>query len=296
MDLIGNATENVARSINGNVQKAVLFVRNPESGLYAGDSSGPKAGENTELTTGEIGAIEDIDTLHKKLMEKADQALKKKKTLGFDDMGSYAKDNKYIALQVQYNPASIRFDTTAGRQMDYGGNGGNTTLQQFIAPASTTLSCELLFDDVNNMDAFMLSDSPITGSLSPGQLYQFGKSVVSNLTNQEYSIQDQIEGLVSLMAVPEAKQVIFFWGNMSFRGEMVQVNAAYTMFNKKGAPIRGKVGISIRQGDSDKADEKEYKYDKSYWDNAFKKMFSEDRGKTSAFTKATNNNLLNLNI
>ncbi|MCR4909360.1 MAG: hypothetical protein K5985_11075 [Lachnospiraceae bacterium] len=292
---MGNALENVGRSLIGNVAKAILCIRNP--GSITDDLDNSKEGD---LLVGEAAAIKDIageaghpeQGLEGTLMKSAAEALKKKKTLGYSDVKTKAKAKNYIALQMQYNPSSLRFDTTAGRQMNYGRNGADTSLQQYIAPASTTLSCELLFDDVNNMDAFMLSDLP----LSTGQILSFGKSVVTNARGMDYSVQDQLEGLISLMAVPEAKQVIFFWGNMSFRGEMVQVTTTYTMFNKKGYPIRGKAAISIRQGDSSKDEEAAYRYDNTYWDNAVDTMFAMDRGKQGTFEKITNNNLLNLNI
>ncbi len=289
---MGNAMENVGRSLIGNVAKAILCVRNPKA--LPAKLNKPANGD--DVTQEEKDAIAAAKGLHSDLMEKAADALKEQKTLSFKEVSSAAKggegQNKYIALEVQYNPSTIRFDTTAGRQMNYGGEGANSTLQQYIAPASTTLSCELLFNDVNTMDAFMLSDLP----LSVGQIVSLGKSIYSNSTDKLYSVQDQLEGLISLMAVPEAKQVIFFWGNMSFRGEMVQVTTTYTMFNKKGAPIRGKASIAIRQGDSSKADEAVYEYDTKYWDDAFTKLFSFDRGKQSTLSKATNNNLFNLHI
>ena len=68
------------------------------------------------------------------------------------------------------------------------------------------------------------------------------------------------------------------------------------MFNKVGNPIRGVVDLTIRQGD-----EPQYGYDEIYWDQAFTKAFGKAEenvtsGIKNAFSKATNNNFLNLNL
>ena len=109
-------------------------------------------------------------------------------------------------------------------------------------------------------------------------------------------MQKQIDGLMALLTQDATRQVIFFWARMCFRGELTSVSTRYTMFNKDGNPIRGVVELSIRQGN-----EKEFAYDETYWDKAFTKAFGDagenlESGMKDKFTRAANNNFLNLNL
>ena len=80
---------------------------------------------------------------------------------------------------------------------------------------------------------------------------------------------------------------------------MTEVTTKYTMFNKKGYPIRGTVTIQIRQGDGSaeaKDPDKAYRYDDSYWISSFDKTFTPMGAGQSTFSKVTNNNFLNLKL
>lgn len=283
--------QNLTQSLTGNVSKAILCIRKV-------DNINPRPQEEDEgvddLTAGEKSTIDDVIKLNNELLKKAEQTLKGKGTASFDDLKSAAGENNYYALELQYNPASIRLDTSAGRQLKYQGGAGSVQMEEYTAPASTTLSCELLFDDTNNMDAFMLGDNPLTG-LTPSNI----ANTVTSIKKGKYSVRRQMEGLLSLLTVPEARHVIFFWGAMCFRGEMTEVSTRYTMFNKKGYPVRGIVSIQIRQGDGNKdavGVDKALGYDDSYWNSAFSKTFTTDGNGQSTFKKVTNNNLLNLKL
>lgn len=280
--------QNWMQSATGNISKAVLCIRDVANAVLNADD-----GIDNGLSLAENSAIKAVTDLNKSLMAKAEDTLKGKKTTSFDDIKGLAGGKQYIALELQYNPTSLRLDTTAGRQMAYSGGAGAVQLQQYTAPASTTLSCELLFDDCNTMDAFMLSDNPVTG-LTIGNIGNAAASAVKG----DFSVRKQIEGLLSLLTVKEARHVLFFWGAMCFRGEMTEASAKYTMFNKKGFPVRGTVSIQIRQGDSEEGGhlERQYRYDDQYWMNSFDKTFTAQGNSTEGWRQATTNNLLNLNL
>lgn len=282
--------QNLGAGVTGNIVKAVLCIRNPKNL----DDVSMNVPQKNDLSPTEKASIQDVVTLNAALMEKAEASLAGGKASTFDDIKDVANDNGYICLEVQYNPNTIRLDTTAGRQVNYKGEHADVDVQRYIAPASTTLSCELLFDDVNNMDAFMIGDNPITG-LSVGNV----KNAIASAGKGKYSVQTQMEGLLSLLTISQARHVIFFWGDMCFRGEMTQVTTSYTMFNKKGYPIRGKVGIQIRQGDGTSEAtglDALYAYDESHWQKAFDATFTENGDSQSDWRGYTNNSLLNLNL
>ncbi|MCR5775357.1 MAG: hypothetical protein K6G42_09765 [Lachnospiraceae bacterium] len=290
----GKAMQNLGRSFTGANVKAVLCIRKVENVEAKAQDVNKDSidGRKYTMSDSEKSAIDDVYEINKQLMKRADQSLSGKKAVAtFSEIKAEAEKHKYIALEVQYNPSSMRLDTIAGQQKKYNGDAGKTQMEKFFSPSVTTLSCDLLFDDFNNMDAFMLSDNALTGATAAN----LASTAVSMARGSKFSVQRQIEGLIALLTIPEARHVIFYWGDMCFRGEVNEVNARYTMFNKKGNPIRGMVGLQIRQGDNN--DEYEaYRYDETYWYKAFDSTFTEKSIVSSTFSKATNNSLLNLKL
>ena len=288
---IGKAVQNLTGSLTGNIVKAVLCIRMPGKIDQEDDNS------IDALEVGSDTVDFDITGLDEKLLARAEKALNGGKAATFKDISSDAKGHKYMALEVQYNPSSIRLETTAGMQVNFQENVGLQDMNLHIAPPATTLSMELLFDEVNNIDAFMLSDNPLTGL------------TVSNVANtvtaftKTHSVRRQIEGLLSLLSVPSASQVIFFWGDMSFHGEVTEARVLYHMFNKKGEPIRGKIALRIWQGPKNQvetpSERSRYAYDKKYWNDAFDETFKAPGAGGSLLDKVnkfTNNSLLNLKL
>lgn len=288
--------QNLLSSATGNIAKAVLVIRKIDV------EEGERETTIDQVAVKDIkGSIDELagaagrpGGINGDLMKLAKKTLDNGKVASFSDITSKLQNKHFIALELQYNPTSIRLDTTAGRQMSYSGGAGATQVQQYTAPASTTLSCELLFNDVNNMDAFMLNDNPLTGMTASNI-----KNAVTSAAKGDYSVQRQMEGLLSLLSVPSARHVIFYWGALCFRGEMTEVTTRYTMFNKKGFPVRGTANIQIRQGDGspDATDpDRAYRYDDSYWDASFKKTFTDQGPGASVFDQVTNNSFLNLKL
>lgn len=114
----------------------------------------------------------------------------------------------YLALEVQYNPSSIHMETQAGRQVQYSGgdlgSGSNNQIVQVVQPVSTTMSLQLIFDDMNPSDAFMLENTALTvGNVTS----EIGNAVRNK--KGAYSVQAQIDGLIALLTQDETRQVIF---------------------------------------------------------------------------------------
>lgn len=282
---MNSIAENLVNSLSGNVPKAVLCVRNIKTLEQITSQDGAeerlrKKRDNMSDT------LQKANALQKSLMEATQGALSgtlssadKKKLMG--------QDKAYLAMEVQYNPSSIHMQTTTGSQLDYsGGNMGNMAnnmIIQNVVPTSTTMNVQLIFDEVNIYDAFMINNvnSPV-GSATQAVKY---------FTEKEHSVQHQIEGILSLLTMDATRQVVFYWAKMCFRGELTAVQANYTMFNKSGNPIRGVVNLSIRQGEQ--ADF----YEPSYWAKAYDDLFKKGKANgKSTFSKLTNNNVLNLNL
>lgn len=277
--------QNMVDSLSGNLPKAILCVR---------DLS--QVSKDTTIQETAQKAKE----LQKKLLKSTEEALNgrmENRRIGSESFRSLTSkngimvDSGYLALEVQYNPNAIYLETQAGKQVQYSGgdlgNGSNNQITQIIQPVATTMSFQLVFDDMNPQDAFMLENiAPTVGNTISG---------VSDVIKKKkggYSVQAQLDGLMSLLTQDVTRQVIFYWARMCFRGELVSVNNRYTMFNKDGNPIRGVVELSIRQGN-----EGEYRYDERYWEEAFDRAFEDSiSGKVSGAKKAVQNSILNINL
>lgn len=199
----------------------------------------------------------------------------------------------YSSLTVQYNPSSINISTNLssnGEKDDKSKDMStivNMQTRQNNKSAITTFSTQLIFDAVNNFDAFN-----VTESVSTGGVLNMAKRGI----NGECTVKPQVEALIGSLLSPNTRRVIFCWSNMIFRGELKSVDANFTMFNKKGNPIRAVVNITIQQDFDSAKDEKG-----GYWDMAFTKAFGKAdqnmiTGEKSLGDKIMNNSVLNINI
>lgn len=187
-------------------------------------------------------------------------------------------------MQVQYNPASLSIQANA-EAIPF------TYLQQNIdsgipnqspRPPMVVLSVELLFDAMNPKDAFMaekfsVSSGGIVSSVAGGiQAVKGG-----------YTVQPQTNGLIAALMRPDTRVVTFRWADMAFTGQLIEVQAEYTMFSVSGKPIRSKVSMNIAQ-------QVESSADIQYWDKAMDKMFDQKEEAGGKNKGQTLGNLLNL--
>lgn len=282
---MNSIAENLVNSLSGNVPKAILCVRNIKTleQITSRDGAEERLRKKRANMKDTLDAAKDLQDAFMKATENAlsgTVSSKARKNL-------LGQDQAYLAMEVQYNPSSIHMQTATGSQLDYSGgsmgNMANNMIIQNIVPTSTTMNVQLIFDEVNMYDAFMVNNvnAPV------GAIAQAAKYAVE----KEYSVQHQIEGILSLLTMDVTRQVVFYWSKMCFRGELTAVQANYTMFNKSGNPIRGVVNLSIRQGEQAEL------FESSYWGKAYDNLFTKGKadGK-STFSKVTNNNVLNLNL
>ena len=207
----------------------------------------------------------------------------------------------FSILEVQYNPKTLSFSAASGKQVDTEssgmGAGATTNLRQNKVSTNVVLNCDLIFDDVSINDAFTeqtYTDNPVNG-LAQKAANEMSKSLLpgkeAGTLDSYHSVQKYLDGLLALLVSPFSSQVMFYWSGMCFRGQLVNVNGSYTMFNPAGEPVRAVVSIRIRQRINIPGSDKQ-------WDKAFAKVFKEgkDTGLASKLSEATNNKLINLNL
>lgn len=153
----------------------------------------------------------------------------------------------YVPVKIHYNPTSITMHSRGGEMITREGNSTDPSAaakyQRSAMPAETAMSVELLFDETDNANAFMLD----SGMGSPTGAVKAGMNLKSGMEGREYSVAPVSELFVAATMSPDSRMVCFVWNKMVFWGELCEVEVDYTMFNNRGNPIRSKVSIRIRQ-------------------------------------------------
>ena len=303
MAYMGNSVlDGLGAAITGNINKAYILLHRPE--LNPAEKAEAKRngglGGQKGLSDMVAGLQSATSGFSSRTMGVSSSVLNPIK--GVDQyLQTTANLSNFFPVQVQFNPASISFQGTGGeiRRESVGGAGENQ-FQQFDRPSETILGMELIFDDTNNKDAFMMdAELPLLSEIaSVGGLAQRIEQGVTALQGKTYSVQDATELFVAAMVQNFTRLVGFAWNKMIFWGELVGVSVQYTMFNKVGAPIRAKVGIQIRQDQAVNAEDA-YKTEEM-WEASFENMFKANAGnnafgiKNSSETNWLNGNFLNL--
>lgn len=172
---------------------------------------------------------------------------------------------KTCVMQVQYNPTSLSIQANA-EAIPF------TYLQQNIdsgipnqspRPPMVVLSVDLIFDAMNPKDAFMAEKF----SLSTGGIVSSVAGGIQTAKNGGYTVQPQTDGLIAALMKPSTRVVTFRWADMAFTGQLIEVQAEYTMFSVSGKPVRSKVRMNIAQ-------QVESDADIQYWNKVLDTMFN----------------------
>lgn len=138
---------------------------------------------------------------------------------------SEMKSKGYSAIKVQYNPETIHISSDADISDDEDGAGtrgkesGNVTLT-----SGSELSLQLIFEAIDK-------------------------------DKKDNNVKDVTECLVALMVSEMTRKVMFYYGGISFSGELTNVNVQYKMFDRAGNPIWAVVSISMQELEETQDDE-----------------------------------------
>lgn len=178
----------------------------------------------------------------------------------------------FIPVRVQYNPTTLSMQTMGGIIEKYTAMGNETpnALVSHDKKTSTYLTVELIYEQINNMDAFgsATMEDPM-GINNVNNALTLAEDIALN-SMEGPSVRTQVEGLISLLMLKRTRQIIFVWGNMFFHGELLSVDARYTMFNKMGNPIKAVASIQIQQTNGNAT----FKSDMDYWDEVLDEVFT----------------------
>lgn len=186
-------------------------------------------------------------------------------------------------LEVQYNPASLQFmasvDAVQLRNLQNTIAEGVTN-QSCRAP-SVTMSVDLIFNAVNPKDSFMADKI----RLSANDIVTDVSWLVNTAKNGGYTVQPQSNGLLASTVDETDRFVTFQWADMSFSGELTDVNVQYGMFSVSGKPVHSVVTLRIAQQLTNAAEDTQWNLTK------FNECFS---GKQSTNIGQKFGNLLNV--
>ena len=274
--------------MSGNVTKAVICVRNPDS-----------LGEEYDQEE----YAKEMQSFQKKIMKASKDRMNQAWNGGSSTMGSLSKaispkvtqlntvidpvlgdvdrlgdrdpilsdmEDPFCFLEVQYNPSSIYFNASGGhvRSTDRSGNMGALSNNELIdrkTPTNITMDCQLIVDDIHIPDAF--SGNTFLSASYSGAV----RNAIEAFGQGSHSVRQVVEAIIAILTQSQLQDIIFYWGKMSFHGQLTRVTANYTMFNSKGNPIKATIDISIQQLDTSP----DFDLDNAYWNDAYEKAFKE---------------------
>lgn len=268
----------IGTGITGKTDKAVIYIRKDQEAAEEKRTgmTALKSLTNDKTSTTDLQSLKDFaDSLS------ADE---------YDPSALLGGD--FISFPVQYNPKSIHFDCVAGEMnFERGVGGGNEQTISSKVNAQINFSFELIFQDVDVLDAF----GQDTLSKTMNSLNNISVSTVTSLfSSTEHSVQKQVDGLISLVSDKDTDLVVFHWADMTFIGNIKSVNATYDMFSNSGKPISAKVRIVMTDGGCGDLGVQV----NTYWDNRFNEIFGEAGTETTVTMKQDSNSFTNnfLNI
>lgn len=252
--------QDVGSSITGSIHKAILCVRRVEF----------SAAERESLDSGLLDRMKAYEEGSGKVAAMAAMQLQNDMRSRASSTDSYQSlkqlvGKAYCTMQVQYNPASITINSTAGSIPETNmGDAGTNDDTQIVNPPETTMTVSLIFDAVNDKDAFQWEKYRLSvGDLAAG--------VTAAVQNASYRVDKQVNALLALTVHGAVRHVVFHWSNFTFAGELTGVTANYTMFNPDGRPVRADVKLTIKENNVGDCGAGE-----AYWDDAFNRLFSKE--------------------
>lgn len=176
-------------------------------------------------------------------------------------------------FRVQFNPSEVTIGGYGGglmQKVDYTAPNGSG-ISMGAMDCRITFGVRLIFDQVENDDAFMASKINLAPS-SLGTKAVKGIKKVAGYKKKGPTVQNEVEGLIAALRNERTRVITFAWAKMLYTGTLLSVNSNYTMFNINGQPIRGEVNLTIVLQDADVT-----KNNMGVWQQKYKDAFKKER-------------------
>lgn len=245
---------------SGSVQKAVLCIKDVDLDRYAGT-------DNNELAKAAL------------------QLQKAYRSTGLSD--STLKSTGYKMIKVQFNPQELNFKS----QPQTNGKKTGSLSEDKTYAVQTIMGVKLIYEDIKEEDAFIWEKQ---STITSGNVKDRITSSSIGMAVSDRSVKKQIEGLLSLLMTPAARNIAFCWENTIISGILQSAEAQYTMFSTAGNPIMGYIDLKIAMHNGNDGS-----VDKKYWNKAFDNLFTVKNMNTIenvTNTIGTVNKLMEFNI
>ncbi len=154
-----------------------------------------------------------------------------------EDFGSYNK-----TFKVPFNPSQLIINAS-NLPMKKTDALGNDPANDSVLKAQLTMTVTLFFDEMNVYDSFMAEK--FTGGITAQGAKNIATAVMP-AKKKVWSVQDEVEGLVSALRNPFTRNISFRWADFVFTGQLCNISAQYTMFSTSGRPVRAKAVLRIQ--------------------------------------------------
>lgn len=236
----GSIGSDALKSLTGNIETAVIVIHDfrTEVDEIIDNAGGLPSGYDT------LAAFETS-----KLVEAANERSAKTAEALSGGQRYYVDDAHDKYFYVPFNPSQLTLNAS---HIAYAKTDSNDKASAASAPADAKLhlTTTLYFDEMQQYDAFMW-DKFVALSNPLGSASNAANSVRALTGTRVYSVQPQVEALVSALRDPFTRTVSFRWADFCFTGQINTVQARYTMFSPSGRPIRAQVLLRIHHDIND---------------------------------------------
>lgn len=270
-NMLGNLSE-----FAGGISKGVLVVRKvgkitPKG--VAGDKQSKNGSQNRRNRISEKATTDIFNLAKSQLSKTSDGAVIGRSGGGKMDRDTVAETlgNAYTAMEVQYNPRSLSFNTMNGDKYFFNrpgmGSEGANILAKWQIPSQTTLSITLILEEINPANVFMWESEQLTGGFSTaGSAVNSVSSIKNKWNGEKGTLRKKAEALLALLLSPATRDVFFIYSGTLFHGNLTKVKVDYKMFDKEGEPVLAEVLINIAQSDK-------FVQDTERWEKLFSDYF-----------------------
>lgn len=234
MSVISNLASGALQNLTGNLDSAILVVDDYRDFCNEVEANAMKQTGNLLASISEAVAT----------MDSVRQAASAALSMGAlpSDIATF-HEPKYF--KVQFNPSELQIDSaleSETKQDAQSSDQSKRVVTDSVLKPTVTLSVTLHFDDMNKTDAFR--SSFLTSGLNPVSL---ATNVISLATSGTRSVQPHVDALLAAICNSYTRYITFCWTDFYFTGQLVNVDAQYTMFSSSGVPIRAAVSLRIQQ-------------------------------------------------
>lgn len=161
----------------------------------------------------DCGRSEDFERFVKKdkqkdLLSKTDNLLKGKADIKTDPYSDKLREG---VLEVQYNPATIRYNASASEQEEQ--DIQNAQINTIVSTSTVNMSFDLVFHS------------------------RYAK---------DKSVREQMDLVMNVLCSSPTREVKFSWAKMYFTGKLVSFSGEYDMFDSDGMPVSGHMSLTIQ--------------------------------------------------